>query len=280
MSRVASARAAMADMGGLRAILRLRPASAVRVLEYHLLVYRRSWRGTLFSTFLSPVLFLAAIGVGLGSLVDQGPAGGVPGVAYLAFLAPGLLAAQAMQTATFESTYPVMAGLIWRRTFVAMVTAPVRPFDVVIGVLMFVAFRLTLVGAVFVLVAVVFGAVDLVRGIAMLPAAVLTGLAFAAPIMAFSAAQKGDNAFSALFRFVITPLFLFSGTFFPITQLPPLIQPIAFLTPLWHGVSLARGIALGTIDAPLALLNLAVLVGFLVVGALIAGIIFWRKLVR
>ena len=121
---------------------------------------------------------------------------------------------------------------------------------------------------------------DLVPGIAMMPAAILTGLAFSAPIMAFSATQRSDNGFSALFRFVITPLFLFSGVFFPITQLPPLIQPIAYLTPLWHGVSLARGIALGTIDAPLALLNVTVLCGFIVVGALLAGIAFSRKLVK
>jgi lipooligosaccharide transport system permease protein len=280
MSRVAAMRAWVAGQGGWRVILAMRPWSAVRVLEYHLLGYRRAWRGTLFSSFLSPVLFLAAIGIGLGTLVDQGEAGGVAGVAYIAFLAPGLLAANAMQAATFESTYPVMAGLTWLRTFVAMVTTPLRPFDVVVGTLLFVAFRLLLVGVVFTLIAVAFGAVDLLRGLAMVPAAVLTGLAFAAPIMAFSATQRGDAGFSALFRFVITPLFLFSGTFFPITQLPPLIQPIAYLTPLWHGVSLTRGIALGTIDAPLALLNLSVLLGFLVVGSLLAAVTFSRKLIK
>ena len=280
MSRVAAARSAIDGMGGMQAILALRPTSAVRVLEYHLMAYRRSWRGTLFSTFLSPVLFLSAIGIGLGSLVDEAQGGGVAGVTYLAFLAPGLLVANAMQSATFESTYPVMAGLGWLRTFVAMVTAPLRPFDVVIGTLLFVAFRMLLAAVVFVAVAVAFGAVDLVPGIAMMPAAILTGLAFSAPIMAFSATQRSDNGFSALFRFVITPLFLFSGVFFPITQLPPLIQPIAYLTPLWHGVSLARGIALGTIDAPLALLNVTVLCGFIVVGALLAGIAFSRKLVK
>lgn len=279
MSRVTAARTAIDAMGGMRAILALRPTSAIRVLEHQLMVYRRAWRGSLFSTFLSPVLFLAAIGVGLGSLVDEAP-GGVAGVTYLAFLAPGLLAANAMQSATFESTYPVMAGLVWLRTFVAMVTAPLRPFDVVIGTLLFVAIRLVLTGSVFVLVAIAFGAVDPVRGIAMLPAAILTGLAFAAPIMAFSATQRNDTGFSALFRFVITPLFLFSGTFFPITQLPVPIQWIAYLTPLWHGVSLTRGIALGTLDVPLALVNVMVLGTFMVVGVLLAGIAFSRRLVK
>jgi lipooligosaccharide transport system permease protein len=256
-----------------------RPTAPVRVLEYHLMVYRRSWRGTLFTTFLSPVLFLAAIGIGLGQLVDTGPLAGIAGVTYLAFLAPGLLAAQAMQTATFESTYPVMAGLIWLRTYQAVVTTPLRPVDLVIGNLLFVGVRLILVGSVFMLVSVAFGAVDLLRGIAMLPAALLTGLAFAAPIQAWSASRKNDNAFSALFRFVITPLFLFSGTFFPITQLPDLIQPIAYVTPLWHGVALCRGIALGTIDPLGLVIHVTVLTGFLVAGVLIGRVTFERKLV-
>jgi lipooligosaccharide transport system permease protein len=260
-------------------IATFRPTAPIRVLEYHLMAYRRSWRGTLFSTFLSPVLFLAAIGIGIGQLVDTGPIGGIAGVTYLAFLAPGLLAAQAMQTATFESTYPVMAGILWRRTYGAAVTTPLRPVDLVIGNLLFVAFRLIFVGAVFILVAVAFGAVDLLRGIAMLPAALLTGLAFAAPIQAWSASRRNDNAFSALFRFVITPLFLFSGTFFPITQLPDLIQPIAYVTPLWHGVALCRGIALATLDPLGFVIHVTVLAGFVLAGVLVGRVTFERKLV-
>jgi lipooligosaccharide transport system permease protein len=257
-----------------------RPTGAVRVFEFHLMVYRRSWRGTLFSTFLSPVLFLAAIGIGLGTLVDEGAGSPVEGVPYIAFLAPGLLAAQAMQTATFESTYPVMAGIVWLRTFGAMITAPLGPLEVVVGNLLFVTFRLLITGAVFAAVSVAFGAVDPVRAILMVPAAVLTGLAFAAPIQAFSATQRNDTGFSMLFRFVITPLFLFSGTFFPITQLPPLIQPIAYLTPLWHGVALTRAIALDMVDPVLAFINLAVLVAFIAGGLAAASVTFTRRLVR
>lgn len=280
MNRLATMRRGVADLGGWRRILQMRPRSAMHVLEYQLLGYRRSWRGSLFSSFLSPVLFLAAIGVGLGTLIDSGDnTVAAAGVTYLMFLAPGLLAANAMQTAQGEATYPIMAGLTWLRTFGAMVTTPLRPFDVVMGTLGFITLRLLLVSSVFVLVAMLFGAVDLLRGIAMIPAAILTGLAFAGPIMAFSATQKSDGNFAALFRFVITPLFLFSGTFFPVTQLPPLIQPIAYLTPLWHGVSLARGIALGTTDLTLALVNIAFLLAFAIVGTLITGYTFSRRLV-
>ena len=126
---------------------------------------------------------------------------------------------------------------------------------------------------------VVFDATDVAaRPAAMLPVAMLTGLAFAAPIQAFSAAQKNDAPFACLFRFVIMPMFIFSGTFFPISQLPELLQLVAFLTPLWHAVSLARGIALDTLDPALALLNVAYLSAFAVVGLLVSYRTFGRKL--
>ena len=98
--------------------------------------------------------------------------------------------------------------------------------------------------------------------------------------MAFTVTRRGDGSFPAINRFIITPLFLFSGVFFPVTELPPFLQPIAFTTPLWNGVSLARGIAIGTIDAPLALYNLAVLVAYCAVGLLAASRTFPRRLVQ
>jgi lipooligosaccharide transport system permease protein len=200
--------------------LALAARPVLRVVEHHVLVYRRTWRGTIFSTFFSPILFLAAMGIGLGSFVDDANPGGIAGVSYLAFLAPGLLVAQAMQTAAFESTYPVMAGIRWLKTYVAMILSPLETLHVATGQLVWVGLRVTLGAAVFVLVMAVFGAIEPGRGLLLLPVAALTGLAFAAPIQAFSAAQKSDSAFASLFRFVIMPMFIFSGTFFPITQLP------------------------------------------------------------
>ena len=194
-----------------------------RVVEHHLLVYRRTWRGTLFSTFFSPILFLAAIGIGLGSFIDDANPAGIEGVGYLAFLAPGLLVAQAMQTAAFESTYPVMAGIRWLKTYVAMIVSPLDVRHVAAGQLIWTGLRVTFGAAVFALVMAIFGAIEAGRAVLLLPVAALTGLAFAAPIQAFAAAQKNDSAFASLFRFVITPMFIFSGTFFPVTQLPDLL---------------------------------------------------------
>jgi lipooligosaccharide transport system permease protein len=252
--------------------------SVQRVIEHHVLVYRRTWRGTLFSTFLSPVLFLAAIGIGLGSFVDQSDPAGLEGVGYLAFLAPGLLAAQAMQTAAFESTYPVMAGIRWLKTYVAMILSPLSTRHVAVGQLIWTGLRVTFGAAVFVVVMAVFGAVDPVRGLLLLPVAALTGLAFAAPIQAFAAAQRNDNPFASLFRFVITPMFIFSGTFFPVSQLPDPLQLVAYLTPLWHALALARAIALDMLDPRLALINVAYLSAMVTIGLLASFRVFGQKL--
>ncbi len=240
----------------------------LRVVEHHVLVYRRTWRGTVFSTFLSPLLFLAAIGVGLGTFVDDANPAGIGGVSYIAFLAPGLLVAQAMQTATFESTYPVMAGIRWLKTYVAMILSPLETWHVATGQLVWTGLRVTLGAIVFVGVMVVFGAVRPFHALLLVPVATLTGLAFAAPIQAFAAAQKSDAPFASLFRFFIMPMFIFSGTFFPVSQLPDVLQLVAILTPLWQAVSLARGIALETLDPAVALLNISYL-SVMVVGGLV-----------
>src|SRR5918992_2029226 len=120
-----------------------------RVLEHNALVYRRTYRGTLFTTFLSPVLFLAAMGLGLGALVDRQAGAALGGVSYLTFLAPGLLAASAMQTGTFDNTFPVMAKTTWWRTYDAMLATPLGVRDLVLGDLASSAIRLAISAAAF-----------------------------------------------------------------------------------------------------------------------------------
>jgi lipooligosaccharide transport system permease protein len=190
-------------------------------------------------------------------------------VSYLAFLAPGLLAATCMQSAAFEAAFPIMSGLVWSRIFHAMHATPVSGRDIALGNLAWIAARMLLISTVFAAIMVAFGAATSPLIILAIPAAALTGLAFAAPIMAFSATQRTPERFNAVFRFGITPLFLFSGTFYPVESLPTLLQPLAWVTPLWHGVSLARGLSLGTIgeDPILAAVHLAVLLGFIAVGS-------------
>ena len=253
-----------------------------RVFEYRLLSYRRTFRSSIFNSFVGPALFLAAMGVGLGTYVDASDAAALSGVTYLAFLAPGLLAATAMQTASFEATFPIMGGLVWNRVYHAMYATPIRPSDIALGNLAWIGFRVLLVSSVFVLVTALFGAAESPLIVLAIPVAVLTGLAFAGPIAAFSATQRTVEKFNAVFRFGITPLFLFSGTFFPIDSLPAFLQPIAWLTPLYHGVALSRALSLGyAADEPLVMLaHAAILFAFSAVGAYAAVRTFERKLVR
>jgi lipooligosaccharide transport system permease protein len=253
-----------------------------RAYEHQALLYRRTWRGSIFNSFFSPTMFLLAMGVGLGLYVDRSGGAATGGVPYIDFLAPGLLAATVMQTASFESTFPVMAGFVWVKRFHAMHSSPIGPTEIALAQLAWSATRLTLVGTIFVLVTVAFGAVPSPLVVLAIPVATLTGLAFATPITAFAATQRTMNAFSYLFRFGIMPLFLFSGTFFPIEQLPAVIQPLAWITPLYHGVALCRSLALGTVgDAPgLAVVHVAVLLAFIAAGLVATLVAFRRRLAQ
>lgn len=244
-------------------------------LEYWLVQYRTVWRGTVVSGVLTPVLFLTAMGVGLGALVDDA---GRLGGEYLLFLAPGLMAATAMQTAEFESTYPVMGGIKWIRTYHAMLATPLGVADILLGHLLFVALRVLSVASIYLLVIALFGAAPSWLALAAVPAALLTGMAFAAPIFAFSAGNENDAGFAALERFVIVPLFLFSGTFFPVSQLPDAIEWVAYVTPLWHGVELCRGLVLGTAELGVSVAHVGYLTVCTVVGVAAAYETFRRRL--
>src|SRR5512147_2999757 len=254
-----------------------------RVFEHRFLQYRRTFRSSIFSSFLSPALFLTAMGLGLGSYVStSSTTTTLGGVSYLAFLAPGLLAATAMQSASFEATFPIIGGLVWNKIFHAMYATPISARDIALGNLAWIAARLTFIATVFTAVIVLFGAAASPLVVLAIPAAVLTGLAFAAPIAAFSATQRTPDRFSNIFRFGITPLFLFSGTFFPLASLPAFLQPLAWLTPLYHGVALTRGLSLGTIvdDPAFAVVHLLALLAFIAVGTWALLQTMERRLVR
>jgi len=243
-----------------------------RVVEHRALQYRRTFRASIFSSFGIPVLFLTAMGVGLGGYVDRSQDAVLHGLTYLQFLAPGLLAATVMQTGSFEASFPILGGLQWNKIFHAMFATPIQPSDIVYGNVLWIGFRLALVGAVFAVVIVLFGATRSALVVLAVPGAVLTGLAFATPMMAFTATQRTPDKFATLFRFGVTPLFLFSGTFFPIESLPSFLQPVAWLSPLWHGVDLCRQLMLGTVaEAPLlALVHALVLLTITTVGIAVA----------
>ncbi|MFI5041859.1 MAG: ABC transporter permease [Acidimicrobiales bacterium] len=252
--------------------------SPLRYLEHEVTVYRRVWRSSVASSFLAPVLYLLAIGSTLGKSIDQHGVGRFGGVSYLVWLAPGLLAANAMQVASQESFHPVLGGFRWTRHFVAAAATPLRPQDLVCSWLMWVALRTLLVSTVFLLVSTAFGAIRSPLAIAALPVASLTALAFAGPFTAWSATRQNDESFPALQRFAIVPMFLFSGAFFPITQLPPAARLVAFVLPLWHGVALCRALALGHPGLWASIGHLVVLCAYASVGAALSVLAFRRRL--
>jgi lipooligosaccharide transport system permease protein len=250
-------------------------APAARVLQRNLWVYRRTWRGSILGSFLTPLLYLTAMGIGLGALITRE----VAGVDYVSFLGPGILAATCMQTAVFESTFPVLGKIAWRRNYEAMLSTPLAVRHLVAGELLWVAFRVLTMSSVFLVVLTLFGIARWPTAILAVPAAILTGVAFSSVVMAFAATQRTGEGFSWMFRFIINPLFLFSGTFFPLSQLPDAVQWAAALTPLYHGVSLVRGAVLA--DAGFLGLwpvHIAYLLGMLAIGAWLAHRLLKRRL--
>lgn len=256
-------------------------SGALRIIHRNALVYRRTWRGSLFFSFVQPAMFLLAMGLGVGALVDgsgQGARVLPAGVPFLEFLAPGLLAAACMQTAAFDSAYPILRKITWVRTYDAITATPVGIGGIVAGELAWVALRLTTVATAFAVVLVAFGITDVWAVWRVVPAGVLTGLAFSAPVMAYAATLRTSGNFNAVFRFGITPLFLFSGVFVPVSLLPAPLSAIASVTPLFHGVALVRGLALQTIDGAAVAGHVAYLAALAAAGAWMALGTFRRRL--
>ena len=251
---------------------------ALRPLEFFLVQYRRGWRGSAISSVVTPVVYLLALGVGLGVFVDRSTnlSGGI---SYLEFVAPGLMAATAMQIAGFEASWPVLAAIKWHRQYHAMLATPLRIRDVVLGHQAYFVFRLLLTATVYFVVIVAFGAVKSPLGVLAIPVTVLVGLAFTAPLAAWAAHTETEASFVAIFRFLILPMFLFSGTFFPISTLPRPLEIVAWFTPLWHGVTLCRDLTLGHVVAD-DLLHVAYLLAIVTVGLVAARFTYSKRLVQ
>jgi lipooligosaccharide transport system permease protein len=245
-----------------------------RQLDYWLTVYRRTWKGSAISSFLMPLLYVVAMGVLLGGFVDRGGANLEGAPSYLAFVAPGLVAAHAMQTATGEVTWPVMGMIKWHRTYYAMTATPLAVVDIVTAQLLFVAFRVASACGVFLLVLAPFGVFESVLGVlAAWLVVTLVGMAFATVFFAYAATIKGDQGFALIYRVLVIPLFLFSGAFFPIENLSVPLQWAARVTPLWHGVDLTRMLVLDQVDGSAAAVHVLYLLVLTAAGWWLA---VWR----
>jgi lipooligosaccharide transport system permease protein len=277
-------RATRADalIGALPATPAVRQAPRTwRALRFWSHRFAKTWRAQVGMTVFYPIIYLAAIGVGLGSLIDHhlgGATATLGGVPYLSFVAPGLLAASAMQIASSMSMWPVYGAIRWDHTYESQLATPLEVSDVLGGHLAFVAARLALAGSLFLAVIAGFGAVSSPEALLALPASVLTGLACATPLFALAAVLRTETAFAPVQRLVVVPLFLFSGDFFPVSRLPGWLQALAEATPLYHGVSLCRAATLGNLDRLASLGHLAYLAALALAGYLAARRRFQHRL--
>jgi len=249
-----------------------------RALYYHAAFYRQTWRASVISAFLFPILYLTSMGLGVGKLVNA-HTGTVAGLSYLQFIAPALLAVAAMQLGENEAMWPVLGAVKWVRTYHAAVATPLEPEDVVTGKVAWVGIRLFMTGVVYAAIIAVFGAVVSWWGILLPLVAVLTGLAFVTPLMAYSLTLESDTSFTMIYRFLIVPMFLFSATFYPVSVYPPQLRWIVELMPLYHGVALARASAYGTGQLLAIVFHVVVLGSLVVVGLVLSRRNMRRRLV-
>lgn len=249
----------------------------LRVARYHALVYRQLWKGSVLTTIIGPILYLVAMGVGVGSLIDDRDTAPLD-IPYVEFVAPGLLAAGAMQMAMAQSLYPVLGSVKWERTAFGLAATPLRPIDQAIGLQIWLAVHMAAAATVFLAVAAVAGAVSSPLGLLAPLVAALGGLAYSTWAAAWAMSCTSEQSFQPILRLGILPSFLLSGTFFEVSQLPAVLEFLAWITPLWHSVSLVRGLAVGDLDAANAAGHLAVLVAYVAVGLVIAARAYRKRL--
>jgi lipooligosaccharide transport system permease protein len=247
------------------------------VSDYWFAVYRRTWKAGLVSSILTPLLYVVAMGVILGRFITTHPAGAP---SYLAFVVPGLLAAQVFSTTFGEMLWPVFGAIKWQRTYFAMIATPLGIADVVFAHITFVMFRVVVMSSAFLAVLAPFGIFSSVPGVVgAVVAQVLLGLSCAGILHAIASTVTMEGVFALIMRLFMMPLFLFSGAFFPIDSLGPVLSAIAKATPLWHGVDLTRSLLLGTATPGIVAIHVAYLLALGLIGWVLAVRRLERRLI-
>jgi lipooligosaccharide transport system permease protein len=224
----------------------LRLKRAFRVWQRNFTVYTKLYKSSLALNFVEPVLYLAALGLGLGAFVNK-----IDGLPYINFIAPGIIASSAMFAAAYECTYGTYVRMFYQRTFDAILATPVNIDDLIAGELIWGATKSVIYGTIIIVVITAFGLVNSPQVIFVIPVLFVSGLLFSEISMIFVAFVPGIDSFNYFYTLFMTPMFLFSGIFFPIAALPPLVAKIAFFTPLYHLVNICRSAALGHLQANL-----------------------------
>ena len=251
------------------------------VAEYRLRNMSK-WLGAIIAFGLgNPVLYLLSVGIGIGALVDANSGGVNPlGVPYLTFLAPALLATAAIQAAMDETTFPTMQGFIWDKSFFSMISTQLMARDIVGGIMIASSIRCIFNTVIYAAVLVAFGAIPLASVPVLVFAAIFAGISFAAVMLAVVSFVKQDDGFFAIVgRFILTPMFMFSGTFYPLESLPIYLQWIGWVSPVWHATNLGRNLSYGLDVEPWLLAVHVIFMGaILVAGVIVATRKFHSRL--
>lgn len=250
------------------------PRGAFRVWQRNLTIFRKYWKSIMFPNFVEPLLYLGALGLGLGAFIQEG---GINGQDYVAFIAPGLLASNAMFAASFESTFDTFVKLRFDKVYDAIITTPVNAEDVVAGEYLWAGTRSALYGTAFLLVLVALGLIGSPWAVLVPPALLVIGIMFSVMGTLFTSLIHQIDYFSYYFTLVITPLFLVSGIFFPVDDFPAPVPQIAWFTPLYHAVNVCRGLASG--PSPAVLVDVAWILVFTSLLALVPIQIMRRRLI-
>ncbi len=241
---------------------------AARLIERNLYVYRHGWL-ILLSGFFEPLFYLLGIGFGLGALIGTVPGPGGEPISYQLFVAPALLASSAMNGAIMESTFNFFFKLNYNRTFASILATPLSPGDIALGELGWALIRGGLYALGFMGVMLALGLVVSPWVILAVPAALLLGFAFGAVGMAATSFMKTWQDFD-LIQLVVLPMFLFSGTFYPVDAYPEALRIVVQLTPLYQGVELIRSLTVGAIS-PVLLVHVVYLAVLGIVGLVITS---------
>jgi len=274
--------------------LEFKPGSAVdpkravrfgawRVAEYRFYAMSKWLTSVIVFGFGNPILYLISVGLGIGALVDANTGGGgILGVPYIQFVAPALLASAAIQGVMDEVTFPTMDGFVWDKVFFAINATSVSATQIANGVMIVALGRGLFTTVLYLGVLLAFGAVPLTSVLPLLFTSMLAGWGWASVMLAITARlERDDGYFAIIGRFVIAPMFLFSGTFYPLEQMPLFLQPLGWISPLWHSVQLGRHLSYGMELADgMLLVHLAYLAIMGIVGMLFVYPKFKERLSR
>lgn len=254
------------------AVMRPNPKQVWRVWYRHAIAWTRFYRTSILLNFVEPITGLVALGMGLGSYVHL-----ISGVTFLQFIAPGLVAVTAMNAVTFDSLFGTYNFLYENRVYPSMITSPLTVDDLVFGTILWQATRSLIYGGTFLIIITLFGLVHSWTALLVLPLLVLSGMMFCAPAICVSAIATVFEQMFYYITLIITPMYMFSGIFFPPTRLPHAVQWAIWFTPLYHVAHLSRSFVLGQMSGNL-IVDVIWIMAFTAIAMLFPSHLIRRKL--